>query len=55
MRLAAAKETLAGLLNLANEKERILLSGIQERIQKLEYREAERLFAEYLEKDLFRN
>jgi signal transduction histidine kinase/CheY-like chemotaxis protein len=55
MRLAAAKETLAGLLNLANEEERILLSGIQERIRKLEYREAERLFAEYLEKDLFRN
>jgi HPt (histidine-containing phosphotransfer) domain-containing protein len=48
MRLAAAKEAVAGLLNLADEEERILLSGIQERIQKLEYREAEKLFAKYL-------
>jgi hypothetical protein len=35
-------------LNLANEEEQAVLRGIQERIQKLEYREAEKLFAEYL-------
>ena len=50
MRLAAAKEAVSGLLNLADKEERVILSGIQERIGKLEYREAEKLFAEYLKK-----
>jgi hypothetical protein len=48
MRLTAAKEAAAGLLNLANEEERVILRGIQERIGKLEYREAEKLLTEYL-------
>ncbi|MDR0623658.1 MAG: response regulator [Treponema sp.] len=48
MRLAAAKEALADLLRLATEEERMILSAIGERIGKLEYREAEKLFTEYL-------
>jgi signal transduction histidine kinase/CheY-like chemotaxis protein len=51
MRLAAAKEAITDLLNLANKEERTIFSGIQERIGKLEYREAEKLFAEYLKKE----
>jgi HPt (histidine-containing phosphotransfer) domain-containing protein len=48
MRLAAAKEAIAGLLNVANGEERLIFGAIQERIGKLEYREAEKLFADYL-------
>ncbi|MDR0623564.1 MAG: response regulator, partial [Treponema sp.] len=48
MRLTAAKEAITGLLNLADEEERLIFNVIQERIGKLEYREAEKLFREYL-------
>jgi hypothetical protein len=48
MRLAVAKESITGLLNVADDEERMLLSSVQDRIQKLEYREAEKLFAEHL-------
>jgi signal transduction histidine kinase/CheY-like chemotaxis protein len=50
MRLTAAKEAITDLLNLADQEERPIFSGIQERIGKLEYREAEELFTEYLGK-----
>ncbi|MDR0623854.1 MAG: response regulator [Treponema sp.] len=50
MRLAAAKEAVTGLLNLTNgnAEEQMLLSGIWERIGRLEYRDAEKLLMEYL-------